>query len=208
MPSTRTPWTSPPKASCIPRCSPTTSTPSSRATTSSGARPSSRAPSANAASRSSSAPGGIRLEFMEQLEPPTRPRRDARRRPRMKVTRFHHVSVNTNGAPLDELVAFYQRRARTGGQAAARHPRRARALARRRRSGAAPRGGPTTGNPDRLDRASLLRRRRRSRRRRDRARRSAASTTNVPSKARARCRSGSGIRRGTPSSSNRTPALG
>lgn len=26
----------------------------------------------------------------------------------MKVTRFHHVSVNTNGAPLDELSAFYQ----------------------------------------------------------------------------------------------------
>jgi catechol 2,3-dioxygenase-like lactoylglutathione lyase family enzyme len=26
----------------------------------------------------------------------------------MTVTRFHHVSVNTNGAPLDELSAFYQ----------------------------------------------------------------------------------------------------
>lgn len=26
----------------------------------------------------------------------------------MKVTRFHHVSVNSNGAPFDELVAFYQ----------------------------------------------------------------------------------------------------
>ena len=26
----------------------------------------------------------------------------------MKVTRFHHVSVNTNGAPLDDVVAFYR----------------------------------------------------------------------------------------------------
>ncbi len=26
----------------------------------------------------------------------------------MRVTRFHHVSVNTNGASLDELVGFYR----------------------------------------------------------------------------------------------------
>jgi catechol 2,3-dioxygenase-like lactoylglutathione lyase family enzyme len=26
----------------------------------------------------------------------------------VKVTRFHHVSVNTNGAPVDELAAFYR----------------------------------------------------------------------------------------------------
>ena len=26
----------------------------------------------------------------------------------MKVTRFHHVSVNSNGAPLDELASFYR----------------------------------------------------------------------------------------------------
>ena len=26
----------------------------------------------------------------------------------MKVTRFHHVSVNTNGAALDDLVTFYR----------------------------------------------------------------------------------------------------
>ena len=26
----------------------------------------------------------------------------------MKVTRFHHVSVNTNGAPLDAMVEFYR----------------------------------------------------------------------------------------------------
>jgi catechol 2,3-dioxygenase-like lactoylglutathione lyase family enzyme len=26
----------------------------------------------------------------------------------MNVTRFHHVSVNTNGAPLDAMVDFYQ----------------------------------------------------------------------------------------------------
>ena len=26
----------------------------------------------------------------------------------MKVTRFHHVSVNTNGTPLDDLAAFYR----------------------------------------------------------------------------------------------------
>ena len=26
----------------------------------------------------------------------------------MKVTRFHHVSINTNGAPLDEMVDFYR----------------------------------------------------------------------------------------------------
>jgi catechol 2,3-dioxygenase-like lactoylglutathione lyase family enzyme len=26
----------------------------------------------------------------------------------MKVTRFHHVSVNANGTPVDELVAFYR----------------------------------------------------------------------------------------------------
>jgi catechol 2,3-dioxygenase-like lactoylglutathione lyase family enzyme len=25
----------------------------------------------------------------------------------VRVTRFHHVSVNTNGAPLDDLAAFY-----------------------------------------------------------------------------------------------------
>ena len=26
----------------------------------------------------------------------------------MKVTSFHHVSVNSNGAPLDEMVEFYR----------------------------------------------------------------------------------------------------
>jgi catechol 2,3-dioxygenase-like lactoylglutathione lyase family enzyme len=26
----------------------------------------------------------------------------------MRVTRFHHVSVNSNGTPLDDMVAFYQ----------------------------------------------------------------------------------------------------
>lgn len=26
----------------------------------------------------------------------------------MRVTRFHHVSVNSNGAPLDEMIAFYR----------------------------------------------------------------------------------------------------
>jgi len=26
----------------------------------------------------------------------------------MRVTRFHHVSVNSNGAPLDEIVDFYR----------------------------------------------------------------------------------------------------
>ncbi len=26
----------------------------------------------------------------------------------MKVTRFHHVSVNSNGAALDDMVAFYR----------------------------------------------------------------------------------------------------
>jgi catechol 2,3-dioxygenase-like lactoylglutathione lyase family enzyme len=26
----------------------------------------------------------------------------------MKVTRFHHVSVNANGIPIDEMVGFYQ----------------------------------------------------------------------------------------------------
>jgi len=26
----------------------------------------------------------------------------------MRVTRFHHVSVNSNGAPLDEMVGFYR----------------------------------------------------------------------------------------------------
>lgn len=26
----------------------------------------------------------------------------------MRVTRFHHVSVNANGAPLDEMVGFYR----------------------------------------------------------------------------------------------------
>ncbi len=26
----------------------------------------------------------------------------------MKVTRFHHVSVNTNGAPVDDVVEFYR----------------------------------------------------------------------------------------------------
>ena len=26
----------------------------------------------------------------------------------MKVTRFHHVSVNTNGTPVDEVVDFYR----------------------------------------------------------------------------------------------------
>jgi catechol 2,3-dioxygenase-like lactoylglutathione lyase family enzyme len=26
----------------------------------------------------------------------------------MKVTRFHHVSVNTNDTPLEDLVAFYR----------------------------------------------------------------------------------------------------
>ena len=26
----------------------------------------------------------------------------------MKVTRFHHVSVNSNGTPLDDMVSFYR----------------------------------------------------------------------------------------------------
>ena len=26
----------------------------------------------------------------------------------MKITRFHHVSVNTNDTPLDDVVAFYR----------------------------------------------------------------------------------------------------
>lgn len=26
----------------------------------------------------------------------------------MRVTRFHHVSVNTNGTPLDEMIRFYR----------------------------------------------------------------------------------------------------
>jgi catechol 2,3-dioxygenase-like lactoylglutathione lyase family enzyme len=26
----------------------------------------------------------------------------------MRVTRFHHVSVNTNGTPLEEMVGFYR----------------------------------------------------------------------------------------------------
>jgi glyoxylase I family protein len=26
----------------------------------------------------------------------------------MRVTRFHHVSVNTNGVPIDEMVGFYR----------------------------------------------------------------------------------------------------
>ena len=26
----------------------------------------------------------------------------------MRVTRFHHVSVNTNGTPLDEVIRFYR----------------------------------------------------------------------------------------------------
>jgi catechol 2,3-dioxygenase-like lactoylglutathione lyase family enzyme len=26
----------------------------------------------------------------------------------MKITRFHHVSLNTNDAPLDDVVAFYR----------------------------------------------------------------------------------------------------
>jgi catechol 2,3-dioxygenase-like lactoylglutathione lyase family enzyme len=26
----------------------------------------------------------------------------------MRVTRFHHVSVNSNGTPLDEMVGFYR----------------------------------------------------------------------------------------------------
>jgi len=26
----------------------------------------------------------------------------------VKVTRFHHVSVNTNGVPVDDVVAFYK----------------------------------------------------------------------------------------------------
>jgi catechol 2,3-dioxygenase-like lactoylglutathione lyase family enzyme len=26
----------------------------------------------------------------------------------MKVTRFHHVSVNSNGTPVEEMVAFYR----------------------------------------------------------------------------------------------------
>lgn len=26
----------------------------------------------------------------------------------MRVTRFHHVSINTNGTPLEEMIAFYR----------------------------------------------------------------------------------------------------
>ena len=38
----------------------------------------------------------------------------------MKVTRFHHVSVNTNGAPLDDVVGFYRD---VSGSATRRGPR-------------------------------------------------------------------------------------
>ena len=48
------------------------------------------------------APGGIRLEFMEQIGPATQD--DGR----ITVTRFQHVSVNTEGAALAEVVDFYR----------------------------------------------------------------------------------------------------
>ena len=60
----------PTRGSCTPPSSSTTSTPSWPATPCSGVPGRSAGPSAPAASPSWRRPGGIRLEFMEQLEPP------------------------------------------------------------------------------------------------------------------------------------------
>ena len=87
----------PPRASCTRRCSPTTSTPSSTGHDGACWGPEIvEGPFGRRRIAFVDAPGGIRLEFMEQLERST-----------MKVTRFHHVSVNCHDAPLDDMVAFY-----------------------------------------------------------------------------------------------------
>ena len=66
--------TCPRRVSSTRRCSPTISTPSSTATASCGVRRSSKARSGRRRIAFVEAPGGIRLEFMEQLEPaPRRP---------------------------------------------------------------------------------------------------------------------------------------
>ncbi len=64
----------------------------------------------------------------------------------MKVTRFHHVSVNSNGRPLDEMVEFYRRGARPRRPAAPRDSRGPGSLAHGRRSRAAPRGRTALGS--------------------------------------------------------------
>ena len=77
------------------------------------------------------APGGIRLEFMEQLELHPSPRQ-AGGRP-MKVTRFHHVSVNSQRRARRRDGRLLPRRPRARRRAAARDPRHPRPLAPRRR---------------------------------------------------------------------------
>ena len=56
----------------------------------------------------------------------------------MKVTRFHHVSVNSNGTPLDEMVGFYRDVLGLGDQPRPEIPGIAGPLARGGRPGAAP----------------------------------------------------------------------
>ena len=75
------------------------------------------------------------------------------RRALVKVTRFHHVSVNTNGASLEDLAAFYRDVLGLGDKPRPDIPGRARPLARRRRSGAPSRRRSAPRDPDRLHRA-------------------------------------------------------
>ena len=122
-----------------------------------------RGPVRSTAHRVRDAPGGIRLEFMEQLG--------------MKVTRFHHVSVNVHDASLDEMRAFY---GGLFGLADVPRPEIPGVPGTWKGVGDLELhlvGAPPRGTPHRLDRQPLLPRGRRPHGRDRRARRRRASST-------------------------------
>ena len=57
----------------------------------------------------------------------------------MRVTRFHHVSVNCSNTPLTEMVSFYDGLFGAGLEGTPRHPRHPGSLVRRFRSRTPPR---------------------------------------------------------------------
>ena len=124
--------------------------------------------------------------------------------PGMKVTRFHHVSVNCHDPPLDDMVAFYRRVLGLADDAQARHSRRRRALARGRRLAAAPRWRPAARARESTRPATTTALRSPTSTARSPSSRNAASSTNGGCRVRVPCRSGSTIPPATPSSSSRT----
>ena len=110
----------------------------------------------------------------------------------MKVTRFHHVSVNANDAPMEDMVGFYRDVLGLGDKTRPEIPGRAWSLARRGRSGAAPGRRPAArGAAIDSDRATTTASSSTISTAPSPSSKRAASSTCAPCRVRARCRSGS-----------------